>query len=412
MKVLMFHLMPYRDQAPKELDDPAHALQVTIPRNLFDPSRASQFYNDSLDELEHAANLGFDGLCVNEHHQMAYGMMPSPNLIVGALARRTRDVALVTLGTSAALYNPPTRVAEEFSMLDCISGGRVVAGFPVGTSMDSNFAYGMNPATLRDRYYEAVELIKRAWTEQEPFSFDGRFTQLRYVSIWPRPAQSPHPPIWVPGGSSLETWAWTIEHDYLYAHLSYGGYQNAISSMAGYWDTVEKMGKPRNPYRTAFLQLVCVGSSAQQVEDSYAPHVEYFYNRLLPPSRPGFSEAPGYRSLDSMRASLSRGRSVSTADRGVSRTWDDFVRSGAVVAGTPDQVTEELQHVARSLNTGHLLLLTHIGSMPHELAMENIRLTATEVLPKLKQVFNDTDYQDHWWTRPLGQVRDVSRISA
>ena len=82
---------------------------------------------------------------MNEHHQNAYGLMPSPNLIAASLARRTDDVALVVLGASIALYNPPLRVAEEFAMLDCISGGRLVAGFPVGTSMDTNYCYGTIP---------------------------------------------------------------------------------------------------------------------------------------------------------------------------------------------------------------------------------------------------------------------------
>jgi alkanesulfonate monooxygenase SsuD/methylene tetrahydromethanopterin reductase-like flavin-dependent oxidoreductase (luciferase family) len=399
MKLLMFHLMPYRERAPETLRDAHHGLQVTIPKYLFNPDLASRFYNESLDELEHAARLGFDGVCVNEHHQMAYGMMPSPNIILSSLIRRTSNLALVTLGTSAALYNPPIRVAEEFAMLDCISGGRVIAGFPVGTPMDSNYAYGMNPALLRERYYEAVELITRAWVAEEPFSFDGRFTQLRYVSPWPRPYQSPHPPIWVPGGASIETWSWTIEHDYLYAALSYGGYQAAASTVAGFWDTVDRMGKPRNPYRLAFLQLVCVGQNEDELEEAYGPHVEYFYNRLLHPTLPGFVDPPGYRSLDSIRAAASRGRPLSTADTGRARTWQDFVRTGAVVAGTPKQVTEELEHVATSLNIGHLLLLCQIGSMPHELAMENIRLTATEVIPNLRHVFDDTGFTDEWWLR-------------
>ncbi len=62
------------------------------------------------------------------------------------------DVALVVLGNSIALYNPPIRVAEEFAMLDCISGGRLVAGFPVGTSMDTNYCYGQIPALTREKY--------------------------------------------------------------------------------------------------------------------------------------------------------------------------------------------------------------------------------------------------------------------
>jgi hypothetical protein len=75
------------------------------------------------------------------------------------------------------------------------------------------------------------------------------------------------------------------------------------------------------------------------------------------------------------------------------------VSSGAVVAGTPKQVTEELEHVATSLNIGHILLLCQIGSMPHQLAMENIRLVGTEVIPNLRHVFDDTSFEDEWWLR-------------
>ena len=121
--------------------------------------------------------------------------MPSPNIIAAGLARRTKDTAIVVLGNSIALYNPPVRVAEEFAMLDCISGGRLVAGFPVGTSMDTNYCYGQIPALTREKYNEAHDLILRAWTEPDPFAFNGRYTQLRYVNIWPRPLQQPRPPI-------------------------------------------------------------------------------------------------------------------------------------------------------------------------------------------------------------------------
>ena len=102
-------------------------------------------YNDFMDELEYAASCGFDAVCVNEHHSNGYGLMPSPNLIASSLARRTTDTAICVMGNSLALYNPPTRVAEEFAMIDVISGGRLIAGFPVGTPMDTCYAYGHQP---------------------------------------------------------------------------------------------------------------------------------------------------------------------------------------------------------------------------------------------------------------------------
>ena len=148
MKSIFFHLMPYRD-LPDDFEERYESVWVTPPNSeLCDPVKVAQYYKWNLDELEYAAQMGFDGICVNEHHQNAYGLMPSPNLMAATLARQTKDVGIVVLGNSLALYNPPTRVAEEFAMLDVLSGGRLVAGFPVGTSMDTNYGYGTPPAIL------------------------------------------------------------------------------------------------------------------------------------------------------------------------------------------------------------------------------------------------------------------------
>ena len=198
MKLMWFHLMPYTE-LPDDFREKHPSVWVDIHSSLFDPRRAHHMYNDFMDELEYAAECGFDAICFNEHHSNGYGLMPSPNLIASSLARRTTDTAICVLGNSLALYNPPTRVAEEFAMIDCISGGRLIAGFPVGTPMDTCYAYGTNPSQLRERYHEAHDLVLRAWTEQDTFAFNGRFNQQRYVNIWPRPIQQPHPPIWIPG---------------------------------------------------------------------------------------------------------------------------------------------------------------------------------------------------------------------
>ena len=198
MKLMWFHLMPYTE-LPDDFREKHPSVWVDIHSSLFDPRRAHHMYNDFMDELEYAAECGFDAVCVNEHHSNGYGLMPSPNLIASSLARRTTDTAICVMGNSLALYNPPTRVAEEFAMIDVISGGRLIAGFPVGTPMDTCFAYGQNPSMLRERYLEAHDLVMRAWQEQDTFAFNGRFNQQRYVNIWPRPVQKPHPPVWIPG---------------------------------------------------------------------------------------------------------------------------------------------------------------------------------------------------------------------
>ena len=207
--------------------------------------------------------------------------MPSPNLMASILTQTTSDAALIVLGNSLALYQPPLRVAEEMAMLDIMSGGRLVAGFPVGTSMDTAYSYGQVPLQLRERHAEAHDLIMKSWSERKPFAFNGKYTKLRYVNVWPRPLQQPHPPVWIPGSGSLETWDWVLNHNYVYCYLSYFGYQRAEKVVQGYWNTVAERGIDDNPHRFGFLQLVCVSETDEQAEKDYAEHVKYFYQKML-----------------------------------------------------------------------------------------------------------------------------------
>ena len=408
MKFQWFHLMPYPD-LPEDFRERYHSSAVDVPSELFDPAVGHRAYNDYLDELEYAAEAGFDGICVNEHHQQAYGMMPSPNIMAAALARRTSNTALVVLGNSIALYNPPTRVAEEFAMLDVISGGRLVAGLPVGTAMDTVYAYGETPATLREKYREAHDLIVKAWTEPEPFAFNGKYTQLRYVNTWPRPIQKPHPPIWVPGGGSIETLEWITEKEYLMANLSYGGYLAAKSAMDGYWKIVDDMNREPNPYRAGFLQLVGVSETDKQAEEDYAEAAEYFYKKCLNIDR-GFNDVAGYRSLRSLEISLRANRPSSSSMFSGNQGWQDYLRQGNIIAGSPERVTEQLRDLVKSLRIGHLMVLIQFGNMSKELTNKNTRLFAEKVMPNLRDIWDD-EWEDKWWIKPLAQAQAAQPLA-
>ena len=392
MKIEMFHLCPYRD-LPEDFREKNRSVWVDVPSHLFDAEIAGRTYNETLDELKYAAEMGYDGICVNEHHQNAYGLMPSPNLMGSVMARETKDVAIIIMGNSIALYDPPIRVAEEFAMLDCISGGRLVAGFPVGSAMDTAFGYGANPAQLREKYAEAEELILRAWEEEEVFSFDGKYTQLRYVNLWPRPLQKPRPPVWVPGAGSIETWNTCIEKGHLYAYLSYSGYKRGKQVMDGFWKVANAAGVD-NPYHAGFLQLVCIADSEQELHDKYAAHSEYFFNKMLH-VYPGFMDPPGYRTVDTIKAGLLAQTTAFGRSTDHEATFDELREAGNVVAGTASQVTEQLEQVIKDLHVGHLMILNQFGSIPHELAKENIRRTAQEVVPNLRHLW--PEYEDHWW---------------
>ena len=132
MKTIWFHLMPY-PELPEDFTDEHRSVWVDIDPGLFDPVVGHRMYNEYIDELEFAASVGFDGVGINEHHSNAYGLMPSPNLIAAALARTCPDAALVVLGDSVALYNPPIRVADESPYLTAAEGAlqRVYGRGPV-----------------------------------------------------------------------------------------------------------------------------------------------------------------------------------------------------------------------------------------------------------------------------------------
>lgn len=410
MKTLWFHLMPY-PELPDSFTDDHRSVWVDIDPKLFDPKVAHHMYNDYIDELEFAATVGFDGVGVNEHHSNAYGLMPSPNIIASTLARTCPDVAIVVLGDSVALYNPPLRVAEELAMLDCITGGRMIAGFPVGTPMDTLFAYGQNPLTLRERYHEGVELILKAWTEPEVFSFNGHYNKLRYVNCWPRPVQQPRPPVWIPGGGSVDTWEWCAQEGHVYLYLSYFGYKAGLKTMRGFWDRVRAAGKEPNPYQAGFAQFFGVADTEAEARRLYKEPAEYFFNRCLHVYA-GFADPPGYKTPATVRSGvegmIERAAREATQRRAApaglggksTMSFDDMVEQGYVILGDPDQVAEKMVEMATQLNVGHILALCQFGNMDRDLAMHNTELMGSKVLPQVKHLFDDR-WEDHWWPKPL-----------
>jgi alkanesulfonate monooxygenase SsuD/methylene tetrahydromethanopterin reductase-like flavin-dependent oxidoreductase (luciferase family) len=399
MRFTWFNLMPW-PHLPEDFREKHHSVWVDIDSRLFDPAKANAMYHEYMDQLEYADSLGFDGIGVNEHHQNGYGLMPSPNIIAAGLARRTSRAAICVIGNSIALYNPPIRVAEEFAMLDCISGGRLVAGFPVGTPMDTNFCYGQIPALTRDKYAENHDLIIKAWTTTEPFAFDGKYNQLRYVNCWPRPIQQPHPPIYIPGGGSVETWDFCLDHDYNYSYLSFTGYLRGKALLDGYWDRVAERGKDDSPHRAAFAQVICVADTDAEAERLYAEHILYFYNRCLH-VYPGFADPPGYRTIKTIKAGA-MSQLTEAAMRGFqSLTWKDLVEGGHVIAGSPATVRDRMTDMIQGLRIGHVFCLLHTGNQPDWKTRYSTELFATKVMPELRNLWPEYRDDDRWWIHPL-----------
>lgn len=386
---------------------------VTPPISAAEPRQMGEDYRMYLRLMQHADQMGWDSLLLNEHHQCSTAMSPSPNVLASALAATTERAAIALCGNSLALYNPPIRVAEELAMLDCMSGGRLIAGFVLGTPMDTTFSYGMPPAELRERFEEARQLILRAWTDSEPFSFNGRFNKLRYVNIWPRPIQSPVP-IWVPGSGSVETWDLVNRHDYCYGYVSYRGRQFAKPIVNGFWEHADRNGADMNPNRMAFTQLICCAETDADAEKLYSGSVKYFYRNN--PTAVEFATPPGYNTEPSLRASLERAAEQSRdelrkASRGELDFWE-YDDLGYIIAGSPERVEQKLRDLVLELRVGQLITSMCIGDMPEEVGVMNNAIFAERVAPKLRNIYSE--YEDRWnpVLSPLGDLAKGSMAAA
>jgi alkanesulfonate monooxygenase SsuD/methylene tetrahydromethanopterin reductase-like flavin-dependent oxidoreductase (luciferase family) len=384
VKHFLFHLMPYRD-LPADFEKTHDSAWVWIPNALFDPERGHRTYNDYIDELAEAETLGFHGVCINEHHQNAYGLMPSPNLIAAMLVMRTRRIKIAVVGNALPLYDPPTRVAEEIAMLDCISGGRIISGQVIGGGPEY-FSFSINPAEARTRFAEAHEIVMRAWTQPGPFEFYGRHYKLRYVNTWPKPLQKPHPPIWIPGAGSIETMQFVAKRRYAYMGIPYFHIDFFKRNYAMFREICEgECGYHAHPEQMGLLMPIYVAETDAKARAEFQEHFWYFKDKLIP----GLTlSPPGYTSPKSALRVLRAMRDGKTWINSV-ESWEDVERGCFAIVGSPETVAQKLVHHAREIGCGNLLGLFQLGNMPHEKARENARRYAEAVIPLVDKEIPD-----------------------
>jgi alkanesulfonate monooxygenase SsuD/methylene tetrahydromethanopterin reductase-like flavin-dependent oxidoreductase (luciferase family) len=375
MQFFYFHLMPW-PYLPRDFDHAYDSAWVTLPNRLYDPNRGHRLYNEYLDELEHAERLGFDGLCVNEHHQNAYGTMPSPNLMAAALVRRTSRAKLAVLGNAIGLREHPLRVAEEIAMLDVLSGGRVISGFVRGIGCE-HLSLGVNPTYSRERFYEAHDLILRAWTEPGPFAFEGKHFRVRYANIWPRPLQQPHPPVWLPSQGSPETIAFGARHRYPFVSV-FTPYANTKRLLTEYKDEAERLGYTAAPEQLGFAVPTHVAPTDAQARREAKPHLLWLFRRGLK-IPPHFLAPPGYLSEDTLRRFLLAG--VKPPGE---LSFEELDRLGYVLVGSPRTVRDRLEEIRKELGIGVFVGGGRIGDMRHEQALQSTELFAREVMPHFR----------------------------
>jgi alkanesulfonate monooxygenase SsuD/methylene tetrahydromethanopterin reductase-like flavin-dependent oxidoreductase (luciferase family) len=371
-----FHLMPW-PYLPADFDQSHACAWVTLPNRVYDPRRGNRLYNEYLDEMEYAEELGFDGLGVNEHHQNAYGTMPSPNLMAAALVRRTRRVKIAILGNAIGLRDHPLRVAEEIAMLDVMSGGRIISGFVRGIGCE-HLSLGVNPTYSRERFYEAHELILRAWREDGPFCFEGKHFRVRYANIWPRPLQRPHPPVWLPSQGSPETIRFGAQHRYPFLTV-FTSYAQTRRLVQEYRAEAEHAGYRASPKQLGFALPIYVAESDERARRESKPHFEWLFHRGLK-IPPHFLAPPGYLTEDSLRRFLSAGLRPPSE-----LSFDELDEGGYLLYGSPRTVRDRLEDIRKDLGVGFFVGGGRIGDMPRHKALKSAELLGREVIPHFRR---------------------------
>ncbi len=377
MSFYFIHLMPW-PYLPADFDTAYDSTWVTLPNTIYDPVKGHELYNRYLDQLEYADKLGWDGVIVNEHHQNAYGTMPSPNIMAAALSQRIKRAKIAIVGNALPLHDDPLRVAEEIAMLDVITGGRIISGFVRGTGMEY-FSYQINPVLSRERMNEAHDLIIQAWTRPGPFAFEGEHYNYRYVNTWPRPIQQPHPPIWLPGTASRETIDFAAQHRYPYmtVFMSMEQRKKAYSLYRRFAE--EKYGYEASPEQLAFSTPCVVAETDDEAMKIGERYMMWLFARGLK-VRPEFNFPPGYVSEASYLATIQAGLQALPARP----TFKDLVDAGIVIAGGVDTVIEKLSYYAEELHAGILVDLAQIGEMPNYLVLQHLELMAKQVMPHFR----------------------------
>jgi alkanesulfonate monooxygenase SsuD/methylene tetrahydromethanopterin reductase-like flavin-dependent oxidoreductase (luciferase family) len=377
VKLYNFDLLAY-PHVPKD------APRTPVPSNFFDPIKGAANYAEHLDEMTYCEELGLDGVVFNEHHYSSYGTMPSPNLIAAALSQRTKRIKIGVLGNILPLRDHPVRVAEEYAMIDCLSKGRLIAGFVRGIPAEYVW-YGVNPEESRGRFQEAYDLIMTAWTNSV-WSFEGEFYKLKDCAIWPRPLQQPHPPIWI-AARSAESIEWCVKRHLPCAQV----YQTTgqIEDTFNYYRSKAKEdGWEAQPDNFILCRHIYIDESNKKAQEIAEPAMRYFfsvYNR-------GFNDAINQTAADQQKllAKLTSERSFNYFREGnrsridfSTLGWDELIKSGYMIAGDPDSVARQIQDQMKQIGADHFMGMFHIGNLAHEKVISSLNLFKKEIMPRL-----------------------------
>ena len=322
-------------------------------------------FEEAFQQAEAADRWGLDGFWLAEiHQQSSRSVLSAPLNVATAIAARTKRIKVGTAVQVLPLTHP-LRLAEETATVDQISRGRLMLGVGRSGNPRSYRAYGIPYEESRERFYETLDILVKAWTEDQ-FSYDGTYWHFDNARAVPRPYQKPHPPIRI-AGASEDTFPMLgkLGHP-LFVAVRSGSLSGLAPDLKSYRDAYKEAGHPGRG--DCHLRLsVHIADTDQKAYDEAEPSIMEGYKSLT--SR--LEGSPNAR----RRAELETVRTI---------TYEEVLRDKVVVGG-PERVTDRLLQLRDELGIDGVLVELNFGSkIPAEQMMRSLQLLCEKVMPRLK----------------------------
>lgn len=317
-----------------------------------------------IDQVIQAEAWGLDSVWLAEiHQQSARSVLTAPLTILAALATRTTRLMLGT-GVQVLPLAHPLRLAEETATVDQISGGRLLLGVGRSGNPRAYAAYGVPYSESRERFYETLEILKRAWT-QEVFSYEGKYWSFNEARAVPRPFQRPHPPIRI-AGASEDTFPVLGALGYpLFVAVRSGTVSALAPDLVAYRDAYDAAG---HPGKGEVHLRIAVHVAETDAEAQAQAHASIMH---------------GYRALTTQLEGAPNARRRAELEQVRALTYDDILRD-KVLIGSPDTVAERLRELRAELGIDGILAELNFGArIPEPDMMRSLRLLCQEVRPRL-----------------------------
>ncbi|MSO66078.1 MAG: LLM class flavin-dependent oxidoreductase [Alphaproteobacteria bacterium] len=369
------HHMPYTDINADGQDWP-------VPNKQFDPAKGVAMFKAYVEDKIYAEQAGFDWIACNEHHMSPYGLMPNPNLVGAVLAHQTKTAGILMSGNIVPIVNP-LRVAEEYAMLDVMSGGRLVAGFMRGIPHEY-VAYNVPADESYGRMFEAVELIKKAWTEPEPFGWEGDYYQFRAVSIWPKPVQKM--PTMVMSTTSELSAKLAARHRAVAGILALTDFEEGRKVIARFREYSHDAGWEPGPEHLMIGLNCCVAPTFEEARDILSSGQEYFFGVLgggIRTAQRLVVQKTRYF-FDAKAAAQGEKKFVNRRQGGLS--FDERVERGLILCGTPDMVVRQIERVHQELGNGRIGLSVKVGNISDAHVTRTLDYLRDQVFPAVRHL--------------------------